>query len=689
MHPFLSTKTILHRNDIPSQDVYYYKIIKDAILKYHTLPFWQYNFQGGSPFISNAEIPLIDITYLFIILFNPVAAVNFSLVFFMFLAGVGMYTLIWKIHQNQNAALLSSVIYMFNGWVFHFMGNPPTMKGYAYAPFLLMFVYLTINKKHWLKHCIFAVVIASLQLYAGSPWIFIYCNVFVFFYVLYSFITKKDKLSVIKIGLLYLILTVGLSAAVLLPAWETTRSTFRARPFSYEEFKGEDYLRLTDIHAFLIKDGQSPGYTTTIGFTAVLLLLYTLKFWKKKLVIFCWIIIIIAVLYSVGSFLATVAYHVPVINSLRHVSRGAFWFIIAASILIPYSFIDVISKEKIKRFKNYVFVLILFLLVIEIGLVGYFTPLKERYYFNLENNQLLSYLSQQEGRFRVDSIVQNVPLVRGSLVQKGIFYDLQTISPEAAFIRDEYLTFNYMALRGSLLKLWGLLNVKYVSSDVELNSTDLSFIKKFDVCTDCDQEWNPWIVGPYLYENKQFLPRAYIIKNALLISGKQEDQIPLINYIFNLEMFDPKSIVLISTEKGVGDIDFSLLERFVGVLSTDKMVTQNEFRAWLSIRDNLKEIKIKEYTPNRIKIELANESGFLVLSETFSLFPGWTAKLNGHKIDLLRANFIGTAVVLDNASGELEFTYFQKTLKIGLIISSITLLIIFYLNETNKEEKNC
>ena len=64
--------------------------------------------------------------------------------------------------------------------------------------------------------------------------------------------------------------------------------------------------------------------------------------------------------------------------------------------------------------------------------------------------------------------------------------------------------------------MWGMLNVKYLTSAQELNISGFSFEKKFEEYEDA---WPDNSDGPYLYTNDEFMPRAMFIPQAILILG--------------------------------------------------------------------------------------------------------------------------------------------------------------------------
>ena len=81
-------------------------------------------------------------------------------------------------------------------------------------------------------------------------------------------------------------------------------------------------------------------------------------------------------------------------------------------------------------------------------------------------------------------------------------------------------------------------------------------------------------------------------------------------------------------------------------------------------------------TSDKATVKLNAESGFLVLSEQYSQYPGWKAAINNEEVQIFKANNIISAVYIDNGRGTLTFEYKPDSFKYGAWISSISFLIL-------------
>ena len=262
-------------------------------------------------------------------------------------------------------------------------------------------------------------------------------------------------------------------------------------------------------------------------------------------------------------------------------------------------------------------------------------------------------------------------------------------------------------------KLWGIMNVKYVSSMQPLNVSGLKFAREFPPVRykgECPPKEVARSYGPYLYENEKFLPRAQISRNTILVAGN-DDAVRSAGYQLMLSpLFDPSSTTIIMAEKNPvqqysdimdklntiilvsGDaIDtnsFSSLEQFKqkgGKIIPDVVAGENNINQLVletSLNSTLKNSALPDSSIVRKSFDnieigiVAPSKGFLVLSERFFYFNNWKAKSEGKEIELLRANGFVTAIPLSGNERTITLIYESAGRKIGLIIFAIIFLSI-------------
>ena len=91
---------------------------------------------------------------------------------------------------------------------------------------------------------------------------------------------------------------------------------------------------------------------------------------------------------------------------------------------------------------------------------------------------------------------------------------------------------------------------------------------------------------------------------------------------------------------------------------------------------NIMKANISYYSPNKIVIEGMGKKGFLVLSEQFSMYPGWGASDGTSVKKIYRADGVISAVYINGNERQIIFTYKEPSFLKGALISSATLLFI-------------
>ena len=111
-----------------------------------------------------------------------------------------MYFLINKITENKKAAFLSSIIYMFNGFMYSFIlyGHINILEGYALIPIIFLFVYNALKGKDWLLYSVLAGIFFALQILSGSMIMFFYTALIAALYTIFNLIRKDVGNALLK-----------------------------------------------------------------------------------------------------------------------------------------------------------------------------------------------------------------------------------------------------------------------------------------------------------------------------------------------------------------------------------------------------------------------------------------------------------------------------------------------------------
>jgi len=256
----------------------------------------------------------------------------------------------------------------------------------------------------------------------------------------------------------------------------------------------------------------------------------------------------------------------------------------------------------------------------------------------IENPAILSYLTSRHGIYQ-PNILRTVLLKR----YKSLTYNLN------------YNINKFSEMHKNTYTLLNLLNIKYLVTRTTIENEVFLLVYNKSNVTNFNQGGNKYLAGKtylqddtaelYMYLNSNYLPRAYVVPNALVI----KDEKSIID-IINSTSFDPRKFAIIE-------------EQIEG-----NLINKGEF----------KEAAITYYSPNRITVEVnLSHPGFLVLSET--MYPGWNAYENNREYNVLTVNHLFRGLYLNKGNHKIEFVFEPISYKIGLFISISTLLFILVL----------
>ncbi|MBW2976428.1 YfhO family protein [Candidatus Woesearchaeota archaeon] len=720
----LGTETLMNNGHYLHEQTFFSYNYKSA-MQSGTLPFWTPYWYSGQPLYGDSQVFFLNLTFLFILLFgNIFLAINLSTLIYFFISGLSMYLLVKYLVKSRSAAFISAIIYMFNGLIYGFVvaGNPSILEPYSLMPLIFLFVVKAQKSKNPVNYSILAGVLLAFQIFSGGAIILVYTLLLVGIYLTLSLISSKFKTNFAKaviIGLILLLVLFGLSAVKLLPNYDFIKETNRAQGVSYQEYIGEDQFIFKDFfNIMLFKNPQTSSIRMHIGIVASLLALLSLGSYRKKMVIYLILISVFILCLASGETLdfhgktlAKLFYdHVPAFAQMRHIGRVVFIFVFSISILAGYGYryISEISARKFKisnKLKSAAFTAIVLLILTELVFAK---GLPKGFNINdqLEQNELAKYLQQEKGKFRITTFdVDDLISFYGSSYYAH--YGLETLSGGGGLWINDFIKYLAIAKNYDYSKLLGILNLKYAASTEETDVPGFKLVRKFEECIPCKEiEWTYWIAGPYLYENENFMPRYYLVNNSVLVIGQNDKSQDLVYSILLNKNFDPASTVIITgknekisdydveflkifnaiilAQESVDSDSLSLLEKYKDsggrilpdILNDKKTVTISEMDSLLgSFNGNFVEAKSEYISPNEIELTLENK-GFLVLSEKFSLFEEWSAEKGNKNLDILSANVIISSVYVDSP-GTITFKFTQKSFKKGLIISLVTLSIIF------------
>lgn len=711
------------------------EFIKQSLKDYgKPFPLWSPYWQGGGPFFAKGYLGTDSL--LISVLFLPVtAALKLNFLIDFIIAGISMYFLVYYLYKRHDAAFIAAFIYVFNEWIMSRfqMTHLSTLNGYAFAPLIFLFAVRAFKEKDWVKNAVITGILFGIQVRVGPDLkVFLFIAMIFAVYVLFFLIGKNFYSRLTKAALIVLLVSVivfGISAQRILPMKEYIDISAKGN-LPYEEsrsrivhWNSELFTRLIEPVYKGMPDARRNGHGLHVGIIAFSLAAVALIADRKKKLNWVFLAsIILCILIATGSFVYYFLWkYIPPFGSFRYLDRAIFMFAFIISILAGAGAVKVMdwSDKKFKLNKFVSFSAIILLLILNLIIFNYspYRPVTEYKMLDTEeaikNNNVLQYVSKQPGIFRVQTyetrgIDWGTEFYTVPLKLEPIFgYDVSWYPP--------YMNGYLSAANAQEAKLWGILNTKYVTSMRELNNSDFIFVKKFEECGVCFNDLEQWhkAYGPYLYENKRFLPRAYFINNTILVIGEKNSVTQSTYFLMLDDNFNPESTIIVMAEdKKINDYDMNLLKRFSAVILLKDSVDSNSGQilneyvnsggillpnivkgetdltkeriqnVLASFKGDIKQVPDKNIvTHNFDKKEIllnGDEEGFLVLSETYSNYPGWKISPN-KELKMLKADGVITAVYVPEGTKSILLEYRPGSYFIGMWISIISvILLIFY-----------
>ena len=268
-------------------------------------------------------------------------------------------------------------------------------------------------------------------------------------------------------------------------------------------------------------------------------------------------------------------------------------------------------------------------------------------------NEIVDFLKQNAGGSRVfalqDHLSDYEAWTRG--IQKVQGYDPVPLKRyglfTAAMVQPhdpglEMAGFETVGVNHYRKPLLDLLGVKYaiVASPPETHLSGWKVVKQGRIPQLVTLRGQPVKTIPYIIlENENPLPRAFVIGQTKVLH-------PAENVIDVLGQLDPRHELLLTKDLlGSG------------------------------IRSELSPARIEEMTPNRIRVLTeSSAAGYLVLTDAY--YAGWSATVDGNSAPIVPANFAFRAVPLAPGRHEVLFTYSPPLLKIGLVVTGFTAIVV-------------
>ncbi len=255
-------------------------------------PLWNPYILSGSPFLADLNLSLLYPFNLLYFFFSPFRALTWNIILSFVLALWGIMVLGKKIKLSQFASLVSAVIYTFSGTMVVYTNNLPMLQVAALLPWAV-YVCIAFFEKPRLKSYLALVAVLVLQLVAGHPQLTYYSWLFLGVYILFR--APPPFLKKLIMVILVWSMVAVLAAVQIMPFTELAKfSTRQNLGFTYASFDSLHPLALVrlilpnivgNLRSGLVwaQGGSVYGYIGLISLIFILVAFFSGRPWVKFL----------------------------------------------------------------------------------------------------------------------------------------------------------------------------------------------------------------------------------------------------------------------------------------------------------------------------------------------------------------------------------------------------------------------
>jgi hypothetical protein len=680
---FLPQPKLFYTPDFGRSDIWHFNYpLKDLLassLKKGRLPFWNAKVGTGFPFLAEGQIGALNLSNLILFFLFPTwLAWNLSYCFIFFIAFLGTYLFLRKNSLSPPASFLAGFLFSFGGFFVCHIPHFNLIQAAAFLPWLFFTGQNLWQRPSKINFFFFAFVFAQ-QIFSGHPQIvFISLLGLISFPFLSLLEKKKNPLRFKKtiIFILGLIFGLSLAAPQLLPTLELIRLSPRragldsqkifAFPYPYKHlltFFLPDFFGTPKNGSYPVFSPEWGIYWENTAYLGLLPLVFALlaffslffqpaELTKKPLKKFFFLLFFFSLLLVLGKdsplyFLFTF----PGFNYFFVPSRFLLLTSFSLSVLAAFGFDQSISffQRKIRNKK------ILFLLVGSLVLAA----IVNLFFFGFRYHPLATLeealtppesLSLDIQKARIYTPLQQLVGWNDFFISRG----WQTIEPYLYFKNGLNANLNLLFNQANVDAFYGLpssrqsyyqeslkrklinaAGAKYFLSPTAMEEEGLTLTKTIEP----HQENLPQY---FIYQNQQGLDRFRFASRYQIVKTLRD-----FSQIIEKEDFSFEKTALLENDPREDFEELSLAKIEV----------------------------VKEENQELVLVTETDKKTILVIADSF--YPGWQAKIDNQKREILPANLNQRALILPSGRHLVEMSYSPQTFYWGLILATASLF--FYL----------
>lgn len=682
-------------------------------LKNKEIPFWDPYTFSGTPHMANYQSAVFSPTNIFYFIFDFYNAWSLAVIIQPLLAGIFMFFFTRSLKLSNPASILSSVSFMFCGFVTTWMSYTTLSLAISFLPLALFSIekYLSKNSIYWL---IFLTASISLSLLSGHFQTSIYLGIFVYAYIVFKSILNKNIENFIYLNLFYFF-GILIASPQILSTIEFYLNASRSKDFEKINPLPINHLPLIVAPDFygnpVTRNNFSliyAEYSLFAGTIPFFLSIFTF-FSKNKTAMFFIIAAISSLILGLNTPIvdAIVNLQIPVIST-SSLSRVFVIFSFSVAILAGIGLDFLVQSVTEKNYRKIIYWLLscifilgtvwLFIITRSIDPIYYSIAIKN---LILPSGMLLALLVLVIIGFNKSFLKISISILVLLTIfdmlrfatkwqpysSKDFVFPETTIINELNKLDNTHRFYAPFSAEGGVyyhLPLTEGYNPLYINRYGEfissLENGELKPSSRYNVSLPLNSsnlEKTTNLLGiKYVLTKKSDLGESW----AFPLEKMPEDKFIEIydddNYIIheNREVFSRAFLVgnytIESNDQRI--INKILSDNFD--LSKNIVLEKNPGISESNLSTGSAEIV--SYEPNRIIINTKTDNNsILILTDNF--YPGWRAKVNGDEKEILRADYTFKAVVVPKGESTVNFYFESETFKNGVKIATITIGIIF------------
>jgi hypothetical protein len=663
----------------------------------HIFPFWNPYQQLGYPIHADLQGPT---WYLESILLSMTTGqsnytLHFLFIFYVFMAGMGMYFLCLGFHTNKTAAFLTGACYMLGGFFVAHVQHFYAIIGAAWIPFIILNYYKMYTEKSYVR-ALYAAIFMFFNLTGGNHTfsiILIYLCITISAFFILTALKEKKKAECkrfIQLNVVFVLTTLLLASVVLMAFYQTAPYIARLSGMAYKTASACP-LSPQSLVSFLlpfstVNSGEffnTDKSMCNIYVGSIMLVFIVLAVISKKQVLekVLFGFAIVCLIASFGSYTPLHKFlfnYFPLIDRFRFPSYFSLFAILIFLLLGSRQLAVFLSEKQVNYNRVIQITAIILTIALSFVVIGLLNNHGQAFFFTNHFTTIFDFIN-------ASTFYQNMVL-QGSIQLLLLGILITTLSTSLKKYKVKIISILVIADLFISVQL-NIANVGISpNSPKELHDYITTLPHDFPIPPNNNIIDNTEQIGQKhgLYRNTSIFHKrigssvfnSYVFSNY----GLLEDSLP---YLFKAMQSNP---LLYFSDRIYKSGEVTQLD---SATTTNKTIvlSDTEYESVKKIMDTAKPtantdtietVTITSFSPNAIKIKAASEKQQL-LTLLQSYYKGWEATIDGQPAPIYVSNYLTMSVLFPKGGHEVIFRYKNPAIVAAATVSYTSFLLLLLL----------